>query len=264
MSIIDGATDMGTASVLTDAFKIAIVGPSGSGKSWLAASCATKEEPAFHFDWDARKQSIAGKPFVDSKTYQDVNFPNRMPTAWVTAMTDLLKLEQAKQKGTNPYKWYIYDSATFGSIAAMNNILYNTPSMRREVKAAGTVTYVPGGFDAYKAEINDVLGFWQRLMCLGNLIVTFHEGKEKDDASTSDKQLFTGKYGVQPPRYQDLIALFNDTWRIKALGPGRYDVQTQPDALFTAKNTMLLDANEQPNIRAMMQKYMTKAKATKP
>jgi hypothetical protein len=260
MSIIDGATDMGTASVLTDTFKIAIVGPSGSGKSWLAASCASAEEPAFHFDWDARKQSIAGKPHVTSKTYQDVDFPNKMPTAWANFMVDLLKLEQAKQKGTNPYKWYIYDSATFGSIASMNNILYNTGSMRREVRAAGRVTYVPGGFDAYKAEMADVLGAWQRLLCLGNLIVTFHEGKEKDDASTSEKQVFTGKYGVQPPRYQDMVALFNDTWRIKALGPGRYEVQTQPDSLFTAKNTMLLDATETPDIRKMMAKYQVKAK----
>lgn len=263
---LDGADDLGTASPLNDTYKIAIVGNPGDGKSWLMGTCATDAEKLFCFDFDGRKQSLKTLPIekrrnIMVKTYQDVDFPNRMPTAWTSAMQDLQKLETLHKQGKLPFKWFGYDSSTFGSIAILNYIMYNTPSMRREIKAAGRVTYVPAGFDTYKAEQPEVLGFWQRLLCMGNLIVTFHIGMEKSDDSNLEKQKYTGKYGVVPPRYNDYLALFNDQWRIKAKGPNQYEVQTQPTFDFTAKNTLLLDATEKADIRVMMQKYMTKTSA---
>lgn len=256
---IPGAQDMSTTSVLANNFKIAIVANPGEGKSWLAASCATKEEPAYVFDFDGRKQSIAGKPFVTAKTYQDVNYPQLMPTAWSSFLRDLMTMEIAFKKGELPYKWFIYDSATFGSSACLNNIMYHSPALRREINAAGTITYIPKSFDTYKAEMAEVVGAFQRLMVMGNLIVTYHMDAEKAADSTVESPKFTGKWSVTPPRYGDTLALFNDQWRIKAMGPGQYKVQTQPSYDFTAKNTMLLDVNEDPNIRGMLQKYMTKA-----
>lgn len=260
---IAGAMNMAEVNAATSNFKIAIVANSGEGKSWLAASCATPEEPAFVFDWDARIQSIAGKPNVTAKTYQDVNFPAKMPMAWQTALTDLQAMEQAYLRKELPYKWFIYDSATYGSTACMNWIIYNTPSMRREIQAGGRTTYVPKSYDAYKAEVGEVVAFWSRLSAMGNLIVTFHMDAEKAPDSTQENPKFTGKFSVTPPRYGDLLALFNDQWRIKAMGPNNYKVQTAPDYTFIAKRTLSIADNEDPNIRQMLLKHLKTVPATK-
>lgn len=255
---IDGAVDMETSDAISNGFKIAIIGEPGSGKSWLAASCASEEEKAFFFDFDGRKASIAGKKNVTAKTYYDYDFPNRMAEAWFQANNDLMQMEIAKERGELPYKWFIFDSNTYGAAAAMNHVMYNTPGMRRELNVAGRKTYIPKSFDAYKAEQAEVYGFWSRLMCLGNLIVIFHADAERAPDYTPENPKFTGKLTVSPPRYGDSLALFNDQWIIRAEGPNNYIVQTQPDYTFTAKNTLRLDNTETPDIRAMMQKYMTR------
>jgi len=259
---IEGAMEMSSVNPIAEKFKIAIVGEPGDGKSWLAASCATETEPAFHFDFDGRKQSIAGKQFVTSKTYTDVDYPTRMPLAWTEFLTDLMRMEEAKSRNDLPFKWFIFDSATYISVAALNNIMYNTPSLRRQVVAAGRTTYIPKSFDTYKAEMSEVIGALSRLMELGSVIMCFHLGFEKDVVnSTKEETKYTNQLAVTPPRYGDLLALFNDQWLVKAEGPGSYKVQTAPDwsgnGFFKAKSTLRIDSSEKPNIREMLQKHMT-------
>jgi len=258
MYVPTGTIDLSNTDAIQDNFKIAIVSPPGEGKSWLAASCATPEEPAFVWDFDGRRQSIAGKSNVHVKTIQDVNYPTLMPTSWQTYLTDIMGFENAKARGEEIPKWFIPDSATYMSEAALHYIMYNSPSLRREIRAGASITYVPKGFDTYKAEIAEVIGALQRLFCLGNVIMTFHIGAEKAPDSTQDNPKFTGKYTVTPPRYADLLALFNDQWRVKAIGPQQYEVQTQPSWDFVAKTTLNIDATTQPNIRQMLQAHMTK------
>jgi hypothetical protein len=263
--VIEGAVDMQTADSTGDRFKIAITGEPGSGKSWLAASCATIEEPAFHFDFDGRRQSIAGKPYITSKTYQDVDYPNRVPTAWSGALTDLMRMEQAYQDNKLPYKWFIADSATFMSVSCLNNIMYATPSLRRNIVAAGRTTYIPLSFDTYKAEMSEIIGFLSRLMAMGNVIMCFHLGNEKDLVnSTKTESKYTNNLAVIPPRYNDLLALFNDQWLISAKGPNQYEVTTKPNyvsgGFWTGKTTLQIKETEQPDIRAMLQKHMSVVK----
>lgn len=251
---ISGVEDMSQASA-SDHIKLAIAGPPGSGKSWLAVSGASETEPVFCYDFDGRKQSIAGKKNVFVKTYQDVNYPNMMPMAWTNFLSDIQAMEVAKAKNDLQYKWLVPDSMTYMCQAAMNYLLYNDRGIRREIKSGLVTTYVPKSFDAYKAEQAEINGALSRLFCLGNVVCTFHTAPEKAPEHTAEAPKFTGKLTVDPPRAIDLLALFNEQWLIKALGPDSYEVQTKPDYFFLAKTALKINATEKPNLRDIIAKH---------
>lgn len=234
---------------------LAIIGGPGEGKSWLASSCVTEDEPALVWDFDGRAQSIAGKKYILVKTLKDINYPSVMPSAWSIFTNDLSNLEALKAMDKLKYKWFIYDSATYGSVAALNYVMYHNNSLRRQISAGAGVAYIPKSFDTYKAEMSEVIGAWGRLAELGNLIVVFHAGPERAPDYSPENQKFTGRVVVEPPRYVDTLALFNEQWRVKAIQDKLYEVQTRPNGEFTGKTALKIDLTETPNIRSILKKH---------
>ena len=83
---INGAVEAKDVSQLTR-FKMALVGRPKSGKSWMACTMPGKK---YVFDFDSRKESIAGKPDVTVKTYKDIVIDN--PKAINELETDVAML----------------------------------------------------------------------------------------------------------------------------------------------------------------------------
>jgi hypothetical protein len=252
---LEGLTPMEQVAP-TDHFKIAIIGEPGSGKSWLSVSGVSESEPALVWDFDTRAQSLAGKKYVDVLTRYDLDYPTKMPTVWQKFNEDLQELELMKERKELKYKWFIFDSATFGSEALLRHIMFHEASLRRVVNAAGKLTYIPKSFDTYKAELAEIIGAWQRLSCLGHLVVVFHVDQEKDKAkSTPEKAVYTDKLTVTPPRYADTLALFNEQWLVKATGADAYEVQMKPNYYFVGKTTLKVTETMKADLKEIIETH---------
>lgn len=244
----------GTDLKVSENMRVAIVGPPGVGKSWLAA---TSEKP-FFFDFDGRLNSLAGKP-ISGKTYFDTDF--MAPSAWVYFENDLASLEKlslAKDEYDFP-KTFVCDSMQMMCQAAMNQILVlgaNDKKICRKISAGQKIYYVPGGYDAWEAEYQAVKGAISRLFSLGNVICNFHEAPEEAPGSTQENPIFTGKLTVFPVRMRKLLPLFNDKWRLSADNGQRQVFTDLKDYKFNSASTLLVDSIEQPDIQAMFQKHL--------
>ena len=98
LNLYSGITGVSQATDLdpTTRMKIAIVGRVKTGKSWLAATFPGEK---YFFDFDNRKESVAGKPQVGIKTYQDTI--QSMPKALATMEQDVKMFEYNLKQG-NP------------------------------------------------------------------------------------------------------------------------------------------------------------------
>jgi hypothetical protein len=246
--------------------KLAIVGHEKNGKSWLAAT--GRKNVLFH-GFDQRSEALSGKQGVFEISYIDPQWP-KQPESAQNFLTTLGKLEESLDLSKLGFKvpegtlvrTNVVDSVqTFGK-AFQNYALYNSKDIRRELTIGSMKVFLPGGWDAWNAEMVPVENAILRLLALPtDTIIVLHETAEETADSTSEKPRFTGRVGVFPVRYQRLIKYFNEVWRVKLTQTTVNNkslyvprVYPLPNYEFDCATAMHLDAVEEPNIEAMIAK----------
>ena len=262
----------------TSKLKLMIVGREKNGKSWLAA---TGRPNVLVHDFDNRAEALAGKRGVFPVSYIEPQWP-KQPDAAQLFLDILGKLEESLDmhdlanflrvrfpkipqvpKGTIIGTNVIDSVQTFGK-AFQNYALFGQKDIRREIAFAGYKVFLPGGWDAWNAEMLAVENAVLRTIALPcDTILVMHETAEEHPDSTSEKPKFTGRIGVFPVRYQRLIKYVNELWRVKltqtVVQPSNKmlylpKVYPLPNYEFDAATAMLLDSVEEPDICKMISK----------
>ena len=235
----------------TDRLKIAIMGKPKSGKSWLAA---TAPGPIRYYDFDDRSESLEGKPnlFILSK-----------PTM-LQVETDLSVMKANKAKSLPLPATIVFDSVTFMNRAMEEEIFRQDSKLARTIKVGNSTSIkIRNSWDV----INGIQRYVEYLIAefgsLGvNIIFVFHEKDEKDKAeSTATEIKYTGLVTVDPQYLANSLSLFNEVYRITVDGNKNYKVTCKPNWDVQASTTMLLDAEEKPNIMEMIAKHKAKRAA---
>jgi AAA domain len=250
--------------------KLALVGKEKNGKSRLAA---TGRKPVLVHDFDNRAEALQGIPGVYVISYVDSGWPIQ-PSAAQDFLTNISKLEESldlhklgfKVPPETCVKTNVVDSiVTFGA-AFQRYALYNSKDIRRELTIGSMKVFLPGGWDAWNAEMVPVENAVLRLLAMPtDTIIILHETAEEAADSSAEKPKFTGRVGVFPVRYGRLIKYFNEVWRVRleqSVGPNgaayRPKVYPLPTYEFDAASTMNLDKTEDPDITAMIRKHENK------
>src|SRR5882724_2331823 len=150
--------------------KLALVGKEKNGKSRLAA---TSRKPVLVHDFDARAEALQGIPGVYVISYVDSGWPIQ-PSAAQDFLTNMSRLEESldltklgfKIKKSEPeyVKTNVVDSiVTFGA-AFQRYALYNSKDIRRELTIGSMKVFLPGGWDAWNAEMVPVENAVLRLL----------------------------------------------------------------------------------------------------
>jgi hypothetical protein len=238
--------------------KIAIIGDTGIGKSWLAASIASPENPVLDLDFDGRAASLAGKADVYVKTYVDKDFSS--PTAMSELESDINEWEYEFSQNKLLFKTFVIDSASYMRMATEREIIRQQPTLSRGIKVGTKSLKIGQGYDVFNGNKMFTEHIISRLSQLGNLIVTFHERNEKDETkSTETKKVFTGFITVDPPHLSGLLSTFNDVWRLTASDVGAGDKRILITGLtndFIGKTTFKgLAVQEEPDIKKLIAKH---------
>lgn len=265
--------------------KIAIVGHEKNGKSRLAAT--GRQIVLFH-DFDNRSEALQGQPGVICLSYVEPQWPKFPEAAQLFLdvvsqletsldVADLVPFLQRKfptqkfpqvPKGTL-IRTNVVDSIQTMGKAFMNYALAGQKDIRREIKFSGYQVFLPGGWDAWNAEMGPVENNILRLLALPtDTTIILHETAEETADSTSEKPRFTGRVGVFPVRYQRLIKYFNEVWRVKLTQVAGKDnrmvflprVYPLPNYEFDCATALLLDSCEEPNIVTMIAKHESRVK----
>lgn len=237
-----------SAKALTqeERLKIAIVGDFKTGKSWLAA---TAPPPVYFFDFDDRAESLAGK--------NDLQILQRPTMLDVESVLSIAKANVLKKHPElNPITW-VFDSVTFMARAMEEEIFRGNNTLYREIKVGGQLKMkIRSGWDT----INGIQRYMEYLISefapLGNIVFIFHEKNEKDVVkSTPQETKYTGDITVNPQYLSTSLSLFNEVYRIKFDGISKFIVQCRQSHDFAASTTMLISAEEPPDIMAMVAKH---------
>jgi len=259
-------------------FHVALVGPENNGKSILGT---TAPGVKLFFDYDQKKQALAGKKDTYAITFKDPGWP-KMPEA-AEEILDMLNglescwfdLSQLKDKRNQLVfpelqgKKTIVENVMHDSMASLGRILmthelYHSPELRRSLKIGPNMeVHTPRGFDAWNAEMAGVVQIVLRTFSWPvNVFCMFHEQDEESPDSTAEKPKFTGRISVYPVRYRNLlIKYFTDIWRVKLTQVGGVTiprVYVKPDWKFDSGTAMLLDPIEEPNIEEMIRKHKSR------
>jgi AAA domain len=256
--------------------KLALVGKEKNGKSRLAS---TGRKPVLVHDFDNRAEALQGIPGVYVISYGDGIWPMQ-PTAAQDFLTNVSKLEESLDLSKLGFKCplntivktNVIDSITTFGAAFQRYALYNSKDIRRELTIGSMKVFLPGGWDAWNAEMVPVENAVLRLLALPtDTIIILHETAEEAADSTSEKPKFTGRVGVFPVRYGRLIKFFNEVWRVRleqSVGPNgaayKPKVYPLPTYEFDAASTMQLDKTEEPDIAAMIKKHEQKLLGASP
>ncbi len=252
--------------------KIALVGKEKNGKSRLAS---TGRPNVLVHDFDNRAEALQGRRGVYVISYVEPQWP-KQPEAAQKFLDNMSKLEESLDladlgfkcpKGTLVGTNVVDSIQTFGK-AFQNYALYGQKDIRREITYGGMKVFLPGGWDAWNAEMVPVENSVLRLLALPtDTIIVLHETAEETPDSTSEKPRFTGRVGVFPVRYQRLIKYFNELWRVKLTQTTENQklvyvpkVFPLPSYEFDAASAMLLDAQEDPSIVQMIAKHEQRLK----
>jgi len=242
------------AQIASEAWlKIAIIGEPKTGKSWMAS---TAPGPTLIYDFDGRAASLRGKPNVMVKTVQDISQVS--PWAMAEVEKDLNNFKYRKSKGLPNPTTFVFDSVSYMKKAMENELMKQMgKDYYREIKLSPiSILRVPQGWDV----INGVKGYLEYLVAefgtLGNIICVFHVRDEKDrDKSTAKETAYTGKLTVDPQYLASVLSVFNEVYYISVDSGGRYKVVVKPNYECRASTTLLLDANEEPDIQAIIAKH---------
>ena len=250
---IQGLTDAGRITN-TDRLKVAICGEKKSGKSKLIADTARK--PLLHYDFDDRRESIAGAKDTIIKTLIDSD--SITPQAWGILESDLSSLEYAKRNGSLPLKSLALDSATYLRQIAENQMMKDTNMMRR-AKIGLTSYQIAQGWDAINYVHRMLYTLLRRLFALDiDIYVVFHTRNEKDRVkSTKEETFYTDRLTVDPQNLDVLLPMFNETWRTFVDLDGHFKLQVKQDFRFNAATALKIGQDmgiENPDIQALLQK----------
>ena len=137
--------------------KIALVGKEKNGKSRLAS---TGRPNVLVHDFDNRAEALQGRKGVYVISYVEPQWP-KQPEAAQKFLDNLSKLEESLDlsdlgfkcpKGTLVGTNVIDSIQTFGK-AFQNYALYGQKDIRREITFGGMKVFLPGGWDAWNAEM---------------------------------------------------------------------------------------------------------------
>lgn len=250
---ITGVTDATTVTN-TDRLKVAICGEKKSGKSKLIADTARK--PLLHYDFDDRRESIAGAANTTIKTLVDSD--STIPQAWGILESDLASLEYAKRNGSLPIKSIALDSATYLRQIAENQMMKDT-SLLRKAKIGLTSYQIAQGWDAINYVHKMLYQLLRRFFALDiDIYVVFHTRNEKDRVkSTKEETVYTDRLTVDPQNLDVLLPMFNETWRTFVDVDSNFRLQVKQDWRFNASTTLKIGENsgiEDPNIQALLDK----------
>jgi hypothetical protein len=248
---IQGLTQASTVTN-TDRLKVAICGEKKSGKSKLIADTARK--PLLHYDFDDRRESIAGAKDTIIKTLIDPD--STTPQAWSILESDLASLEYAKRNRNLPIKSLALDSATYLRQIAENQMMKDTALMRY-AKIGLTKYQISQGWDAINYVHKMLYQLLRRCFALDiDIYVVFHTRNEKDRVkSTKEETVYTDRLTVDPQNLDVLLPMFNETWRTFVDSDSNFRLQVKQDWRFNASTTLNIGENsgvEAPDIQALL------------
>jgi hypothetical protein len=253
---------------------VALIGAENNGKSHLFT---TAPGVKLLLDFDDKKEAVAGKKDTYAISFTDPLRVGQMPTAIeevidvISGLENSLDLANLKDKRGNLFfpeckegtfvRNLAYDSMFSLGRLVMNYELYNSNDLARTLKLGPNLEVkVPKNFDAWNAEMGGVLQLTLRAFALPlNVFCVFHERAEESPDSTVEKPKYTGRVGVFPVRYKDLlIKYFTEIWRVRLTpvnGVFVPRVYTKPDFALDSGTAMRLDPIEEPNIEQMILKH---------
>jgi hypothetical protein len=250
--------DAGSAVSMTpfDRLMLILMGRPKSGKSRVAC---TGRKPILEFDFDKRRESIAGIKDVYVVTLYDDPRPNIQPTSYNDFLSCMCQLEskqslkalgefvKAKDWQTwpdVPPKTCVADSIQAFAMQANAYALYTNKDIRRSIKIGGKEVFFNNGWDAVNAEMVMVKEGIERMVALpfrSDCILIFHEDNEETLSSTPEKRSYTGKVELYPARYAKLFNTqwFSEVWRVSREGNAPVPkIQVQPEYIFTATSNL--------------------------
>ena len=240
-----------------DRLKVAVCGDKKSGKSCLVARTARK--PLLVYDFDDRRESIAGIENVIVKTLIDMQ--SSMPSAWGKFETDIGMLEYLKSQGKLPFRSIALDSISFLRQYAENQMMKDTNANLRK-NVIGLQTYlIAQGWDSINYTRKMISEAFRRLFTLDvDVYAIFHTKNEKDySKSTKDNTVYTGKLTVEPQNLNELLSIFNEVWRAYIDENNNFKLQLKPDYYFTASTALNnQEAVEDQDIQKMLDKHNSK------
>lgn len=238
----------------TDRLKVAVCGEKKSGKSKLIADTARK--PLLHYDFDDRRESIAGARETIVKTLVDSD--STQPQAWSVLESDLASLEYAKKNNNLPIKSLALDSATYLRQIAENQMMKDT-RMMRTAKIGLTNYQISQGWDAINYVHRMLYQILRRYFALDvDIYVVFHTRNEKDKVkSTKEETVYTDRLTVDPQNLDVLLPIFNETWRTFVDMDGHFKLQVRQDWRFNASTALNIGKEggiEEPDIQKLLNK----------
>ena len=237
-----------TANCITetafDRLMLILVGKEKSGKSRLAA---TARPPVLFFDFDKRRQALAGMKDVYAMTFIDEQYP-KMPTAFNDLCTVLTKIEGgAKIKDLIPGstderqpRTLVYDSLASIGKSAMEFVKYSNTGLRRELAIGPMKVYMPKSFDAWSAEMESVWNAVMRAVAMRtkDIILIAHEAAEETPDSSQENRKYTGRVEIYPARYNIFNKHFSEVWRVSRETGTVPKIQVSPDYRFVASSNL--------------------------
>jgi AAA domain len=258
--------DMETATPF-DRLRLVLVGKEKTGKSKLAA---TGRKGVLVFDWDNRRESLAGMKGVRAVTLCDPGNPITQPTAFNDGTTILTKLETARTftgigfknvpEKEDEIKTVVVDSVYSMARAAANFAKYTTQDLARTIRIGSMIVRLTNGWDTWNAEIGLVEQFIERLLALKgmDIILIFHEENEEAPSSTPERRNYTGRFEPFPARYGNIIKYFNECWRLTRDKPGAPTIQREPNYQFQASSNLGDIPAVGADISKMIEAYLAK------
>lgn len=237
-----------------DRLHVALCGPPGSWKSNTIARTARK--PLLHYDFDDRRESIAGTVDVVIKTLIDKLDTDNV--AWAQLENDVSVLEYLKQKNELAIRSVALDSMTFLRQYAEHQFIHDANGLKQAKFHIGSTDYIiPRGWDAVVGVQKMLQGILRRLFALDvDVYAVFHTKPEKDNKNTTaEKVVYKDTLTVEPENLKMLLPMFNDKWRMK-FENGVFRVQTKCDWEFPASTALKnLNPEEDANIQKMLEKH---------
>lgn len=237
-----------------DRLKVAICGDPKTGKSKIIAETARK--PLIVYDFDDRKESIAGAKDTTIKTLFDKDDTD--PKAWAIFESDVSTLTYIKSKNELPFKSIALDSMTFLRKYAEHQFLKDATGITKAVLRVGTTQYlIPKDWDAVTGVQHMLENILSKIFSLDiDVFVTFHTRLDKDQQkSTPNNTVYKNLLTIEPPNLKMLLPKFNDTWRTY-ISDEKYMLQLKPNWQFEAATVLKnVGREEEQDIQMLLEKH---------